>query len=158
MMRAAVLLALIAVAASIPAAAGRTQDRRPLVPPTLDTSRHSVPLRAIAFDTFDGRFVRLTDAGPALVRRLRDAIKPVHEPGYGPAPAWLEDDDLVLGYEAAGKAFAYPIGVLNRRELVNDVIGGEPILVSYCPLCGSGVVYSRRAAGRTLHFGNTSAL
>ena len=42
--------------------------------------------------------------------------------------------------------------------MVNDVIDGVPILVSYCPLCASGAVYRREVDGRTLLFGNTSAL
>ena len=54
-------------------------------------------------------------------------------PAYGGADAlpWLDDDDLVLGYEAGGKAFAYPINILNFHEMVNDTIGGVPLLVTY---------------------------
>ena len=48
--------------------------------------------------------------------------------------------------------------MLNLHEIVNDVIDGVPVLVSYCPLCASGVVYSRVLGERELVFGNTSAL
>lgn len=58
----------------------------------------------------------------------------------------------------SGQAYAYPHKILNFHELVNDAIDGIPLLVSYCPLCGSGVVFDRRLGGRTLRFGNTSAL
>jgi len=44
---------------------------------------------------------------------------------------WLDDDDPVLGYEAGGEAFAYPINILNVHEMVNDTIGGVPLLVTY---------------------------
>ena len=56
------------------------------------------------------------------------------------------EDDLVIGYvsEKSGDAYAYPIKMLNLHEIVNDVIDGEPILISYCPLCASGVVFDRR--------------
>ena len=47
--------------------------------------------------------------------------------------------------------------MLSFREIVNDVIDGVPVFVSYCPLCGSGVVYERKLDGKTLVFGNTSA-
>ena len=47
---------------------------------------------------------------------------------------------------------------MNSHEIVNDFIDGEPVLVSYCPLCASGVVYSRELDGQVLLFGNTSAL
>lgn len=128
--------------------------------PALDRSRRTVPLDRIVFDTFDGGYVRLTEASEATIRSLRDRIRPIYRPRYG-GPTdlpWLEDDDLVVGYVAAGAAFAYPVKVLNFRELVNDEIASTPIVVTYCPLCGSGVVYDRRVAGRTLLFGNTSAL
>ena len=81
-------------------------------------------------------------------------------PAYGGADAlpWLDDDDLVLGYEAGGEVFADPINILNFHEMVNDTIGGVPLLVTNCPLCFSGVVFGREVDGQTLTFGNTSAL
>ena len=81
-------------------------------------------------------------------------------PVYGGADAlpWLEDDDLVIGYESGEDAFAYPINILNLHEIVNDTIGGVPVLITYCPLCISGVVFSREVDGQALTFGNTSAL
>ena len=128
--------------------------------PDVDVSQRSVPLDEVVFDTFDGRFVPLSDASTRVIRDLRDRIRPIYEPVYGDASGlrWLRDDDLVLGYVSESGAYAYPIKVLNFREIVNDDFDGEPVLVSYCPLCGSGVVYSRVLDGRTLVFGNTSAL
>lgn len=128
--------------------------------PAVDLSIADVPLDEVVFDTFDGGFVALSAADPALIDDLRDAIEPIYAPAYGRSEElpWLEDDDLVLGYEASGIAYAYPLKILNFRELVNDTIDGVPVLISYCPLCASGVVYERRLDGRTLLFGNTSAL
>ncbi len=129
-------------------------------PPALDTTKRSVELDQVVFDTFNGSSVRLSDANAELVDRLRDAIQPIYTPAYDDVSGggWLNDSDLVLGYEAGGEAFAYPINMLNFHELVNDIIDGVPVLVSYCPLCGSGVVYDRRVGDETLLFGNTSAL
>lgn len=128
--------------------------------PAVDRSRRTVPLDRVVLDTFDGRYVRLSEASGALIRSLRDRIRPIYRPRYGRSPdlPWLEDDDLVVGYVADGAAYAYPVKVLNLRELVNDEIAGRPILVTYCPLCGSGVVYDRVVGDHTLLFGNTSAL
>lgn len=128
--------------------------------PAADLSKHSVPLEAVIFDTFDGFSVRLPRASQERIESLRDAIKPIYNPGYGDAGGlpWLKDRDSVIGYESNGNAYAYPVKILNFRELVNDVIDGVPVLVSYCPLCASGVVYSRELEGETLLFGNTSAL
>lgn len=50
------------------------------------------------------------------------------------------------------------MNVLNFRELVTDEIGGVPVLITYCPLCFSGVVFDREVDGLVLIFGNTSAL
>ncbi len=129
-------------------------------PPALDTAIRSVELDQVVFDTFDGGSVRLSVATPELVDRLRDAIQPIYTPVYDDVSGgdWMGDDDLVLGYEAGGQAFAYPIKMLNFHELVNDIIDGVPVLITYCPLCGSGVVYDRRVGDETLLFGNTSAL
>jgi len=58
----------------------------------------------------------------------------------------LEPDDRVIGVARDGEARAYPLCVLNRHEVVNDELGG-PLLVTYCPLCGSAVTAVRRADG-----------
>ena len=128
--------------------------------PMVDLSKHSVPVEDVVFDTFDSSFVRLSDASERLMRLLKDAIKPIYNPGYGDSMglSWLGDGDLVIGYATNGSAYAYPIKVLNSHEMVNVVIDGVPILISYCPLCGSGIVYTREVEGQTRLFGNTSAL
>ena len=130
--------------------------------PMVDVSLHDVPLEDIVFDTFGGspRFVALSEASEELILDLRDAIAPVAQPVYGGPGAlpWLEDTHLVMGYRSDDSAFAYPINVMNRHEIVNDVIDGVPLAVTYCPLCFSGVVFSREMDGRLLTFGNTSAL
>ncbi len=140
-------------------------DLAPQIPesiPPPDTSRHRVPLDRIYFDTFQpvNRSVPLSSASPELIERLLDAIPPIHDPRFVSAAEsdWLESDSMVLGYATAEGAWAFPVRILNFHEIVNTVIGGEPILVSYCPLCYSGIVYSRRMAGGVLTFGNTSAL
>ena len=129
-------------------------------PPKVDTSISSVDLEDIFFDTFDGRFIRLSEASDEIIETLRDAITPVYVPKYQPVSGgdWLQPDDLVVGSVSRGEAFAYPIKILNIHEIVNDVIDGVPVLVSYCPLCASGVVYSRNLDGQVLLFGNTCAL
>jgi hypothetical protein len=62
----------------------------------------------------------------------RDAIFPIYAPRFLPAAeARLHGDDLVLGVEILGRARAYPIAILNRREIVNDELDGVPILVTW---------------------------
>ena len=129
-------------------------------PPPLDFETRIVDLNKIVFDTFNGGSVRLADASLELIEQLRDAIQPIYTPVYDSVAGgdWMGDDDLVVGYEAGGEAFAYPVKMLNFHELVNDIIDGVPVLITWCPLCGSGVVYDRRLGDTTHLFGNTSAL
>ena len=73
--------------------------------------------------------------------------------------AFLDDGEAVFGIERNGEARAYPQRILDWHELANDVVGGEPLALSYCTLCGSAIAYSTRAAdGRTLVFGSSGLL
>lgn len=158
-MRIALALALVAVACGAPGS--RPPSGSPRAPLGVDTSKHSVPLEDVHFDTFNGGSIPLSSITAAEIERLRDAIPPLTSPKYDDAVggAWLAPDDLVLAYVGErGSAFAYPHKIMNFHEIVNDEIDGAPVLVSYCPLCRSGIVYDRRLDGRPLTFGNTSAL
>jgi len=127
----------------------------------IDLSLHNVPLADVHFDTFDGGSVPLSEIDDALVLSLVDAIPPIDAPRYEDASGgdWLDGDDLVIGYIGAnGGAWAFPVKILNLHEIVNDELDGVPILISYCPLCRSAVVYDRLLDGRELTFGNSSAL
>ncbi len=64
----------------------------------------------------------------------------------------------VIGLEINGDARAYPLGILIWHEIVNDVVGGTPVAVTYCPLCNSAVVFDRRFEGKVLDFGTTGKL
>ena len=62
----------------------------------------------------------------------RDAIRPIYEPEFVPADgAGYAGDELVMGIAIDGEAKAYPVGVLNSREMVNDQLAGTPILVTW---------------------------
>jgi hypothetical protein len=65
----------------------------------------------------------------------------------------LADDHVVVGVAAGGATRAYPLGVLTPHEVVNDVLpDGTPLLVTYCPLCDSGMVAERRVGGESTAF------
>ena len=62
----------------------------------------------------------------------RDSIRPIYTPEFVPAAeANLDDEQLVLGVALDGEAKAYPISVLNSREMVNDELAGTPILATW---------------------------
>ncbi len=73
----------------------------------------------------------------------RDGIPALTDPEFvasDQAP-WLDADDRVLGVHRNGIAKAYPLGIMNYHEVVNDLFAGEPVAVTYCPLCFSGLAF-----------------
>jgi hypothetical protein len=89
----------------------------------------------------------------------RDGIPALDSPPTVAAPSapW-RDDEWVVGVEWPGGARAYPLAILVWHELVNDTVGGRPILVSYCPLCGTAIVFDRRVGGAPRRFGVSGLL
>ncbi len=89
----------------------------------------------------------------------RDGIPAIDAPRFMPgAGAALADEERVLGLQHGGVARAYPVAILNWHELVNDLVAGEPLLISWCPLCGTGMAFERRVGGRELRFGVSGLL
>ena len=95
-----------------------------------------------------------------FVQLLRpDDIPPIYSPVFVPASAAnLPDDELVVGLAIDNDARAYPTGILFSREIVNDVVGGVPVLVTWCPRCYTALVHERRIHGSVPVFGNHGAL
>ncbi len=110
-----------------------------------DTTRHSIPID----DIYDG--------GPG-----KDGIPAILKPQFISAEeadkTLLKKDDRVLGYVHNGHARAYPIKILNWHEIVNDRVGGTSLVVTYCPLCGTGMVFDAQVKGRNLTFGVSGLL
>lgn len=70
----------------------------------------------------------------------------------------LAPNDPVIGLAIEGDARAYPLRVLIWHEIVNDTVGDVPVVVTYCPLCNSAVVFDRRVSPHILDFGTTGKL
>jgi hypothetical protein len=71
---------------------------------------------------------------------------------------YLSPHNLVIGVVVNGEARAYPVRILTWHENVNDVLGGIPIAVTYCPLCNSALVFDRRIGGVVREFGISGLL
>jgi hypothetical protein len=54
---------------------------------------------------------------------------------------YIADSDPVMGLVIGGEAKAYPHNIGWWHEIVNDVVGGHPVVVSLCPLTGTGMVF-----------------
>jgi len=90
----------------------------------------------------------------------KDGIPSIDAPVFEPV---AEVDDLapqepVMSLAVDDEARAYPVRILMWHEIVNDVIAGEPVAVTYCPLCNAALVFDRRVDGRVLEFGTTGKL
>ena len=110
-----------------------------------DFSEHSIPLGQIL------------SGGPS-----KDGIPAIDQPQFITADkasrTFLKDGDRIIALVVSGKKKAYPIKILNWHEVVNDSIGGRHVVVTFCPLCGTGMVFDANAAGRQLNFGVSGLL
>jgi hypothetical protein len=90
----------------------------------------------------------------------RDGIPAILEPRFVmPADAhFLDRDDRVLGLSLNGVSRAYPIKIMNYHEVVNDDVGGDPVVISFCPLCGTGIAFHRSIDGEARTFGVSGLL
>ncbi len=138
MMRAALLaLALLLAPTTIAAQEGYGEWET-------DFSNHTVPLDEIVA------------GGPP-----KDGIPAIDAPDFvtvEQADRWLDDREPVIFIQESGDARAYPYQILIWHEIVNDVVGGRPLVVTFCPLCNTALAFDRRHRGRTLDFGVTGML
>ena len=72
----------------------------------------------------------------------------------------MRADDLVFGVAINGDARAYPLRIMGWHEMFNEVIGGVPVALAYCTLCGSGILFETKVSGRSrpLVFGSSGFL
>lgn len=89
------------------------------------------------------RFEEITWGGA-----LFDDIPPLDNPAMITAAeaSYLLPDDLVFGVEINGDARAYPLRIIGWHEMLNDVIGGVPVALAYCTLCGAGILFETQVA------------
>ena len=71
---------------------------------------------------------------------------------------YLENDDRIFGVSINGDSRAYPLRIMNWHEMANDVVGGVPVALAYCTLCGSGILYETEVDGHTYVFRSSGLL
>lgn len=109
-----------------------------------DFSKHSVPYNEIL------------SGGPP-----KDGIPAIDEPKFvtvKEANEWLKDREPVVFVRVGNDARAYPIQILMWHEIVNDRVGNEPLIVSFCPLCNTAIAFKRTFNGQVFDFGTTGRL
>lgn len=77
---------------------------------------------------------------------------------------YLAGNERVFGVSINGDARAYPYRIMDWHEMLNDVVGGVPVTLAYCTLCGSGILFDSKPegthelAGTPLTFGSSGLL
>ena len=112
-------------------------------------------------ETVTGRKVlvdprKILEGGPG-----KDGIPSIDRPRFDTAAQagrWLEERDPLLTVESGDKVKAYPLRIMSWHEIVNDWVGGVPVAVTYCPLCGSAVTFRRVLDGQEVELGVSGKL
>jgi hypothetical protein len=128
--------------------------------PTIDSSEPPPPGAKSEFSTdFTKRSIPYSDVlsgGPP-----KDGIPAVDDPKYvslSEADEWLRPIEPVVSVEVDGQGRAYPIQILMWHEIVNDNLNGDPLTVTFCPLCNTAIGFKRTVNGQVLDFGTTGRL
>jgi len=101
------------------------------------------------------------DTTELLRGQVPDGIPAIDDPQFvsvTEADAYLEDNEGVVVLDIDGDTRAYPVQILIWHEIINDVVGGVPVSVTYCPLCNSAVSYQRMVQGEVTTFGTSGLL
>ncbi len=124
--------------------------------------------KAELFARIDPRYREVLLQAPARIRLEEvvwggvplEGIPALDLPRAVPADqaGYLEDGERVFGVSIGGEQRAYPLRILGWHEMVNDVVGGEPVSLSYCTLCGSGVLFGTHRQGTAPFTFGTSGL
>ena len=118
-----------------------TPERQVLI---TDGVKHSVPLGEIL------------SGGPP-----KDGIPSIDDPKFlsiKEANEFLKDEETGTGLCIGNDCRFYPYLILVWHEIVNDTVGNQPILITYCPLCLTGIVFERKLEGQAVEFGTSGKL
>lgn len=91
----------------------------------------------------------------------KDGIPALDAPKFiaiGEASKWLNSNEPVISLTIDGESRAYPLQILMWHEIVNDEIKGQPVTVTFCPLCYTAIAFDRRLDGKVLDFGVSGML
>jgi hypothetical protein len=97
--------------------------------------------------------IALVGAALTRVNIFEMVFRPYGAPDFTTAGAIeLNGEAMVMSFAAGGEAHAYPVGAMGYHHIVNDTVGGAPVVATYCTVCHTGIVWNRVLNGRTLTF------
>jgi Protein of unknown function (DUF3179) len=109
-----------------------------------DFTKHSVP------------YSEILSGGPP-----KDGILAINDPrfvGIEAADYWLEPKEPIILFKIGDDVRAHPIQIIMWHEIVNDTVGGVPVVVTFCPLCNTAIAFERTMEGEELTFGTPGRL
>ena len=104
---------------------------------------------------------RSVDYSEIFLGQVRDGIPSIDNPRFASVSDeidWLAENEPVIALEINADARAYPLQIMTWHEIVNDVVGGEPVLVTFCPLCNTAIAFERRMGNTVNSFGVSGLL
>lgn len=91
------------------------------------------------FSQADPELAKAISGGPA-----KDGIPALDNPTFVPLREFDRPDDVqAIVLVGANETKVYPYNILTWHEIVNDTIDGTPVAITFCPLCGSAIVFNR---------------
>ncbi|PJE65197.1 hypothetical protein COU91_03105 [Candidatus Saccharibacteria bacterium CG10_big_fil_rev_8_21_14_0_10_47_8] len=103
-------------------------------------------------------------ADPTISKALsggpgKDGIPAIDEPKFEPIGNFKHSDSVqAIVIEDKDTVRVYPYNILTWHEIVNDTVNGKPLAITFCPLCGSAIVYNRTLPDGVSTFGVSGAL
>ena len=97
--------------------------------------------------------VQRRDMSPVLINPGILTVEELAEKNAGKRKQFLVSGDLVVGITLGDVTRAYPLHVLNLHEVINDTLGGIPIVVYWNWPSGHIAVFERTIDGEELQFG-----
>lgn len=90
----------------------------------------------------------------------KDGIPSIDQPKFESAKTvnWLANNEQLLSLTIGSETRGYPLSILNWHEVVNDRFQERSVVISYCPLCGTGMAFSSTVKNQDLQFGVSGLL
>jgi cytochrome c biogenesis protein CcdA len=107
------------------------------------------------FRNVDAALADAVSGGPG-----KDGIPAIDSPKFIPLREVSYPDSVrAIVLSTATTTKVYPYNILIWHEIVNDTFAGTPVAITFCPLCGSAIVYNRTLPNDTVStFGVSGAL
>lgn len=132
-------------------------SRSEMVPSQSKTTSTSATIPKFLRDSFPK--TDWSKSSPIIVNVLsggpgKDGIPAIDFPKFVSIDKFKHPDDvLAIVLKEGNSAKVYPYNILVWHEIVNDVVDNIPVSITFCPLCGSAVVYERKIQGDISTFG-----